>query len=113
MEHVEAGFIGGKPCPFLFHSAERPHSDVPVRFAAPGTTPVFKLQELFWGGLNEKLHRVLVAHPVAAGDGAVGMLVECIAGLDHTGCAALGRNRMASHRIDFGDYGYIEFGIKL
>ena len=63
--------------------------------------------------LNECLDRILIAEPVAAGDGVVGVLVETVVGLGHAGRAALGGDRVAAHGIDLGDHGDAEFGIDL
>jgi hypothetical protein len=52
---------------------------------------------------HERLDRVLVAQPVAAGDGVVGVLVEAVDVLDDRGRAAFGRDRVAAHRIDLRD----------
>ena len=51
-----------------------------VRLAAPGTAPMLQAQQLLRGLLDERLHGVLVAQPIAAGDGVVGVLVEAVVG---------------------------------
>ena len=84
-----------------------------VRLAAPGAAPVLEPQHLLGGFLDEGLHRVLVAQPVAAGDGVVGMLVQAVPGLDHRGGAALRRDRVAAHGIDLGDHRDAELGMRL
>jgi hypothetical protein len=58
--------------------------------------------------LDERLDGVLVAQPVAAGDGVVGVLVERVVRTDDAGRAALGRDRVAAHRVDLGDDGDAE-----
>ena len=58
------------------------------------------LQQLERSRVDEQLDRVLVAQPVAAGDGVVEMIVQAVVVLDHAGSAALGGHRVAAHRID-------------
>src|SRR5206468_3982260 len=76
VEHVEAGLVRGEPGAELLHAAERPHRDVPVRFAAPGAAPVLEPEQLPGGFGDERLDGLLVAQPVPPGDGVVGMLLE-------------------------------------
>src|SRR5207302_9223952 len=51
--------------------------------------------------------------PVADRDYVVATLLEAVIGLDHSGRAALGRNRVATHGIDLGNDGNAELGIDL
>ena len=81
MEHVEAGLVGGEPGPLGLHSAERANGDPAVRFPAPGAAPVLQLQHFGGSFLDEDLHGVLVAKPVAAGDGIVGVFVQAVSAL--------------------------------
>ena len=78
VEHVEAGLVGGEPGARLLHAAEGPHGDVAVGLAAPGAAPVLQLDQLLRRFLDESLDGVLIAQPVAAGDGVVGVLVEAV-----------------------------------
>ena len=61
------------------------------------------LRQLERSCLDEQLHGILVAQPIAAGHGVVEMIIEAVIVLDHAGCAALGRHRMAAHGVDFRD----------
>src|SRR5215813_9813521 len=114
VEHVEAGLVGGEPRAFILHPAERPDRDAAVRLATPRAAPMLELQQLPGRLLDEEFNRVLVAHPISAGDRVVGVLIQCVAGFDHAGRAAFGRHGVAAHRVDFRDYGdaqvRIEFG---
>ena len=87
----------------FFMPPNGPHGDVPVGLAAPGTAPVLQAQQLLGRFLDEGLDRVLIAQPVAAGDGVVGVLVEAVVGRIDAGGAALGRDRVAAHRVHLGD----------
>ena len=111
VQHVEAGFVGGKPRAHLFHAAESADGDVSVGLAAPRAAPMLEAQQFFGGFLDEGLHGVLVAEPVAAGNGVVGVLVETVTRFNDTRCAAFRRNRVAPHGVDLGDHGDVEFGI--
>ena len=103
VEHVEAGLVRGEPGAHLFHAAERPHRDVPVRFAAPGAAPALEPEQFPGGFGDERLDGLLVAQPVPAGDGVVGMLLEAVGSPDDSGRPALGRHRVAAHRVDLRD----------
>jgi hypothetical protein len=46
--------------------------DVAVVLAAPGATPVFELEKLLRGFFYEGFDGVLIAEPIAAGDGVAG-----------------------------------------
>ena len=113
VEHVEAGLVGGEPRAHLLHAAERAHGDAAVRLAAPRAAPVLQPEQLLGGFLDEGLDGVLVAQPVAAGDGVVGVFVEAVVRADHGRGAALGRDRVAAHRVDLGDDGDAEPGVGL
>src|SRR6266545_915398 len=90
MEHVEAGLVGGEPRALFLHPAEGTHRDAAVRLAAPRAAPVFELQQFPRRILDEQFDRVLVAHPISAGDRVVSVFVQSVAGLDHAGGAAFG-----------------------
>ena len=87
--------------------------DAAVGFAAPRTAPVLEAQELLGRFLHEGLDRILIAEPVAARDGVVGVLVEAVVGRDGAGGAALGGDGVAAHRVDLGDDGDTQPGIGL
>ena len=78
VEHVEAGLVGGEPRAHLLHAAERAHGDAAVGLAAPRAAPVLQPEQLLGRFLDERLDRVLIGQPVAAGDGVVGVLVEAV-----------------------------------
>ena len=52
---------------------------------------------------DEIFDDVLLAQPVAAGDGVVEVVVEAVMVLHHAGRAAFGRDGVAAHRIDLRD----------
>jgi len=61
---------------------------------------VFQLHHLLLAGFDEREHRVLVAQPVAAGEGVVEVLVRRIVAADDAAkppSAALSRHRVAAH----------------
>src|SRR5262249_9707839 len=62
---------------------------------------------------DEGFDGVLVAHPVAAGDGVVGVFVETVLGEGHPRRAALGRHGVTAHRVHLGDHGDAEPGVGL
>ena len=76
VQHVEAGLVRGEPGAHLLHAAERADRDVPVRLPAPRAAPVLELEQLARSLVDERLDRVLVAEPVAAGDGVVDVLLD-------------------------------------
>ncbi len=103
VQDVEAALVGGVPGAFLFHAAERPHGDRAVVLAAPGAAPVLQLHQFERRLLDEVLHHVLVAQPVAAADGVVEVHLQRIVGALDAGRAALGCAGVAAHRVDLGD----------
>ena len=113
VEHVEAGLVGGEPRPHLLHPAEGPHGDAAVGLAAPRAAPVLQPEHLLGGLPDERLDGVLVAQPVAPGDGVVGVLVQAVSGLDHRGRPPLRRDGVAAHGIDLGDHGHAQLRIHL
>jgi hypothetical protein len=76
VQDVESALVGRKPGALDFHPAERPHVDVAVRLAAPGTAPVLELHHFFGAVRDEIIDDVLVAEPIAARDGIVEMVLE-------------------------------------
>ena len=113
MQHVEAGLVRGKPRAHLLHAAERADGDAPVGLAAPRAAPVLESQQLLRGLLDEGLDGVLIAEPVAAGDGVVGVLVQAVVGGNHARGAAFGRDGVAAHRIDLHTTSHAEPGVGL
>ena len=113
VQHVETGLVSGEPGALDLHSAEGAHRNAALWLPAPGTTPVLQLQHLAGRFFDKCLHRVLIAHPVAAGDGVVGVLIQAVVGFDDGGGTALGRDGVAPHGIHFGDYGRAKAGIHL
>ena len=103
MQHVEAGLVGGEPGALDLHAAEGAHVGVAVRLAAPRAAPVLHLHHLLVRVGDEVLDHVLLAQPVAAGDGVVEMMFQAVVRLRHRGRAAFRRHRVAAHRIDLGD----------
>src|SRR5206468_1929461 len=69
---------------------------------------VLEAKQLLRRFLDEGFDRVLIAQPVAAGNGVVGVLVEAVVRTNHGRRAAFGRHRVAAHRIDLGDDGNSE-----
>ena len=101
MQHVEAGFIGGKPGAFNLHTAEAANVDATVWPTAPRTAPLFELGHFGWAMMDEVIDDILLAKPVAAGDGVVKMVFEAIMVLCDGGGATFCGHRVAAHRINF------------
>src|SRR5665213_713264 len=100
VQHVEAGLVGGEPRAHLLHAAEWTDCYSTVGLAAPGASPMFKVEQFLGNFVAEVFDRVLVAQPVAAGTRVVAMFVDAVVLAGHARSAALGRDRVASHRID-------------
>ena len=111
MQHVEAGFVAGKPGALFLHAAERAGSDVSIGFAAPRTSPVLELREFARGLADKSLYRILIAEPIAARDGVIGVIVQAVIGTHDAGRPTLGGDSMAAHGIDLGDDRDSESGI--
>src|SRR5207245_8810674 len=76
-----------------------------VRFPAPRAPPVLELDDLAGGFGHERLYGVLVGQVVAAADGVEGVEIGAVLiGQGRPG-AALGRHRVAPHRVNLGDQG--------
>ena len=101
VQHVETGLVGREPRACLFHPAEWPDGNAPVRFPAPRTTPMFKPHQLLRRLLYECFHGVLIAEPVAAGDRVVGVVIQTVVFQMNPGGPALGGHRMTPHRVHF------------
>jgi hypothetical protein len=85
---------------------------VAVVLAAPGAAPVLELEKFLRSFLDEGFDGVLIAEPVAAGDGVVSVFVERVVGFDDACGAAFGGDGVAPHGIDLGGDGDFEVGIK-
>ena len=70
-------------------------------------------QQFFRRFFHENFDGILVAQPVAAGDGVVGVVIQRIPTFDYPRSSAFGRNRVAAHRVNLRDHGHTEFGIGL
>ena len=113
MQHVEAGFIGGKPGTFDLHATEAPDVNAAVRAAAPRASPLFQLGHFRRAVVNEIVDDILLAQPVASGDGVVKMVLKAIVILGN-GCGPpFCSDRMAAHRIDFRNQGDFGIGVGL
>src|SRR5947208_9632 len=108
---MKSAFVGGEPRPLGFHATEWPHGHAAVGVSAPGATPVLELYHFRRSFFHKNLYGVLVAHPVAPGDGVVRVGVQGVSGFDHGGGAAFGGHGMAAHGIHLGDDGSAESGI--
>ena len=73
---------------------------------------MLQLQQFFGSFVYKQFDRVLVAKPVAPGNGVVGVFIEAIVRRDSARGTTLRRNRVAPHRIDFRNHGNAEFGIE-
>src|SRR5688500_17076965 len=102
---MEDVFVSGKPRAHLLHAAEGANGDAAIRFATPRAPPVLQAHQLLWGFLDERFDGVLIGHPVAAGDGVVGVLVEAVVLTSHTGRTAFGGDGVAAHGVDLRDDG--------
>ena len=78
MQHVETRLVGGIPGSLHLHAAERSHRDVTVRLAAPRAAPMFHLGQFAGRFLDKQINRILVAQPIATGNGIVEMVVEAV-----------------------------------
>ena len=101
VEHVESGFVGRKPSACFLHATERPYSDASIGLPAPGTAPMLKPHQLYRSLLHEGFHGVLIAQPIAAGDGVVGVFIQTVVRQMHTSRAAFSGYRVTAHRVDF------------
>ena len=113
MEHVEAGLVGGEPRPLRLHPPERTNGHRAIRLPAPRASPVLQPQHLVRGFLDERFHRILVREPVGTRNGVVRMGIQAIASLDDRCRAAFRRDGVAAHRVDLGDHGNAEVGVRL
>jgi hypothetical protein len=111
VQHMEAGFVGGKPGALYLHAAKGADIDAAIGFATPGAAPMFQSQHFLGAVLNKVLDYILVSQPVGAGDGVIEMVFEGIVGLDNPGGTSLGGNSMAAHGVDFRNQGNIQLWV--
>ena len=113
VEHVEPGLVRGEHGPLDAHAPERPNADAPVPVPAPRTAPMLQLKDLFWSGVHEKLHSVLVRQVVASANRVETMQVVAVVVAQHGRRAALGRHGMAAHGVDLGDHHDVQVRLHL
>jgi hypothetical protein len=113
VQQVEAGLVRREPGALLLHAPERADRDLAVGRSAPRAAPVLELHQLDRRLHHERLDRVLVAQPVTAGHRVVGVLVQAVVPRDDRRRAALGRDRMAAHRIDLRHDRDAQAGVRL
>ena len=101
VEHMEAGFVSGKPGTLDFHAAKASDVDRPVRATAPRAAPLLKLSHFARTMFNEIVHHILLAQPVAACDRVVEMILKTVMILCNGRRTAFGGDGMTTHRIDF------------
>ena len=65
---------------------------------------MLQAQKLLRSFSDKRFNGVLIAKPVASGDGVVAVLVDRIIRLNHTGGAAFGSNRVTAHGINLRDH---------
>src|SRR6266511_3648484 len=113
VEHVEAALVGGEDSSVDAHAAEGADSDPTVWISAPGAAPVFELNELVRGLIDEVLNHVLVGDEIAALDRVLEMKVKAIGGgltgqaiegvgANDRGGTTLRSDRVAAHGVDLG-----------
>ena len=85
MQHMEAGFICGKPGTLNFHTAETTYVDAAVRATAPRATPLLKLRHFSWTMVDKVIHDILFTQPVSARSRIVKMVVKAVMILGDSG----------------------------
>ena len=68
MEHMEAGFISGKPGTLNLHTTESTHVDITVVFTGPWAAPVLQTYHFFGRVGDEVINSVLIAQPITTSD---------------------------------------------
>src|SRR5207244_8272926 len=99
-QRVESGLIGGKPGAHFLHATKGPDRDVSIRISAPGAAPVLEPQQLLRRLFYENFDGILIAEPVATGDGVVGVVIQRVPRLDYPCSPAFRRNRVAAHGVN-------------
>ena len=107
VQHVEAGFVGGKEGAFDAHATKGADAHATVFVAAPGAPPMLELDDFVNGFFDKGFNHVLIRQEVAAFDGVVGVQVKAVVFAQCCCRAPFGRDRVASHGIDFGDHANI------
>ena len=64
---------------------------------------MLELNHLLWRFFHEGFDGILIAHPIAAGNSIISMMIEAIVRLDDSRRAAFRGYRVAPHRINFRD----------
>ena len=105
VQDVKAAAVGGEPGARGFHAAEVADVDAAVVLAAPRTAPLLELDHLFGTVLHEVFDDILLAEPVATGDGVVEVVVEAVVVADDAGGAPFGHDGVRAHGNDLGDQG--------
>ena len=72
---------------------------------------MFQPEQLLGRLSHELVDGVLIAQPIATGDGVIGVLVDGVVCRDHCCSAALCRDRVAAHGIYLGDDRDAEAGV--
>jgi hypothetical protein len=108
---METGFVSGKPRAFGFHSSKWPHGHRAIIHPGPWAAPMLQPDHFLWSFTHKCLHCILVAHPIAPGNGIVGMQIMTVGGFDYGSRATFGGNCVAAHGIYFGNYSNIQIGI--
>jgi hypothetical protein len=108
VKHVEAGLVGGEPRAHLLHAAERAYRDPAIALTAPRTPPVLEAKQLLGRFRDERVNGILVARPVAAGDGVIRVFVEAVVGSNRARSTTLRGHCVAPHRVHLRHDGDLE-----
>ena len=96
---MKASFVRGEPGALDLHPTKGANRHTTVRFAAPRTAPVLKLDHFFWGCFDKELYGVLVREPIAAANSVLEVFVETVIVFDHRSSATLCGHSVAAHRV--------------
>ena len=72
---------------------------------------MLQAHQFFWRLFDEGFYGVLVAEPIAAGDGVIGVFVEAVFGKMDSRGATLSGHSVASHGVDLGHNSHAETGV--
>lgn len=78
VQHMEAGFIRGKPGTLDFHPTEATDVDATVRTTAPWAAPLLQLGHFGRTVMDKVVHDILFTQPVSARYGIMKMIVEAV-----------------------------------